>query len=61
MVPWKIGLEGVDWIYLAQDKDRCRVLVNTIIKLVVTQNAENFLTSCVTVSFLRTAVLPGVT
>jgi hypothetical protein len=25
----EIGLEGVDWINLAQDMDQCRVLVNT--------------------------------
>jgi hypothetical protein len=27
---WEMGLEGVDWIYLNQDKDRWRVLVNTV-------------------------------
>jgi hypothetical protein len=29
----EIGLEGVDWIHLAQDRDRCRALVNTIMNL----------------------------
>jgi hypothetical protein len=27
--------EGVDWIYLVQDRDQCRVLVNTIMNLQV--------------------------
>jgi hypothetical protein len=27
----EIGFGGVDWINLAQDKDRCRTLVNTVI------------------------------
>jgi hypothetical protein len=26
----KIGLEGVDWIHLAQDWSRCLILVNTV-------------------------------
>jgi hypothetical protein len=29
----EIGFEGVDWIYLAQDKDRRRPLVNTAMNL----------------------------
>jgi hypothetical protein len=31
----EIGLEGIDWIYLAQDKDRWRALVNTVMNLQV--------------------------
>jgi hypothetical protein len=31
----KIGSEVVDWISLAQDRDRCRGLVNTILNLLV--------------------------
>jgi hypothetical protein len=27
------GWDGVDWIYMAQDRDQCRVLVNTVINL----------------------------
>jgi hypothetical protein len=26
----EIGWNGMDWIYLAQDRDQCRVLVNTV-------------------------------
>jgi hypothetical protein len=26
----KVGLEGVDWIHLAQDRDRWWVLMNTV-------------------------------
>jgi hypothetical protein len=27
------GLDGVDWIHLAQDRDQWRVLVDTVMKL----------------------------
>jgi hypothetical protein len=30
-----IECEGVDWIYLAQDRDRWRALVNTVMNFVV--------------------------
>jgi hypothetical protein len=29
----EIGFGDVDWIHLAQDRDRCRVLVNTVMNL----------------------------
>jgi hypothetical protein len=29
----EIGLEVVDWIQLAQDRDQWRVIVNTVMKL----------------------------
>jgi hypothetical protein len=29
----EIGWGGVDWIYLAQDRDLCRALVNTVMNL----------------------------
>jgi hypothetical protein len=35
----------VDWIDLSQDRDQWRALVNTIMKLRVSQEAENFLAS----------------
>ena len=37
---------GGDWMELAQDRDRWRTLMNTVMKLRVPQNAGNFLTSC---------------
>jgi hypothetical protein len=36
---------GIDWIELAQDRDRRRALVNAEMNLRVPQNAGNFLTS----------------
>jgi hypothetical protein len=33
MVPREIGLWGVDWIRLAQDRDRWRAVVNAVMNL----------------------------
>jgi len=41
----KVGCGGVDWIELAQDREKWRVLVNAIMSLRVTYDAGNFLTS----------------
>jgi hypothetical protein len=40
-----VGLAGMDWIDLAQYKDRWRKLVNAVTNLRVQQKAGNFLTS----------------
>jgi hypothetical protein len=40
----EIGLKGVDWIHLAQHKDRWWDFVNTVINIRVPQKARNFLT-----------------
>jgi hypothetical protein len=51
---------GTDWIVLAQDRDRLQALVNVVISLQVSENAGNFLTSRVPVSFSRKTLLQGV-
>jgi hypothetical protein len=41
----ELGCRGVDWIELALDRDRWRALVNAVMNLRFSQNAENFFTS----------------
>ena len=41
----EVGYGSMDWIELAQDRDRWRTLVSAIMNLRVPQNAGNFLTS----------------
>jgi hypothetical protein len=33
MVLRETGLKGMDWMYLAQDRDQCQVLANTVMDL----------------------------
>jgi hypothetical protein len=40
-----VGCRGMDWIDVAQDRDRWRALVNMVMNLRVPYNARNFLTS----------------
>jgi len=56
----KVGCGCVNWMELAQDRDRWRALVGAVMNLRVPQNARNFLTSCRPVSFSRRTLLHGV-
>jgi hypothetical protein len=56
----EVGCGGMNWIELAQGRDRLRALANAVMNLWVPLNAGNFLTSCKPVSFLRRTLLHGV-
>ena len=56
----EVGCGYVDWIGLAQDRDRWRTLVSAVMNLRVLRNAGNFLTSCKPVSFSRRTLHHGV-
>ena len=49
----EVGCEYMDWIGLAQDKDRWRTVVSAVMNLRVPWNSGNLLTSCKTVSCSR--------
>jgi hypothetical protein len=40
----EVGCGGMDWIILAQDADMWPALVNAVMNVCISQNAEHFLT-----------------
>ena len=56
----EMGCGYVDWIGLAQDRDRWRTLVSAVMNVRVPWNEGNFLTSCKPVSFSRRTLHHGV-
>jgi hypothetical protein len=56
----EIGCVVMYWMELAQDKNRCRALVNAVMDFRVSSNSGNFWTNCKPVSFPRRTLLRGV-
>jgi hypothetical protein len=56
----QIGWGDVDWIGLAQDRDKWRDLVNTAMNLRVPSNAGKFLNDCTTGGLSSSTQLHGV-
>jgi hypothetical protein len=53
-------LDGVDWIRLAQERDRWQAADQTLTNLRVPYKSKNFLKSLETIVFLRRSMLCGV-
>jgi hypothetical protein len=56
----ELGCAVMDWIEMAQDRDRWRALVAAVMNLRIPYIAGNFLTSLELVSFCRRKLLHGV-
>ena len=56
----EVGCGDINWIELAQGRDRWRALVIAVMNLRVPQNAGNFLTRGEPVRFSRRTLLHGV-
>ena len=55
----EMGCGYMDWIGLAQDRDKWRTFVSAVMNLRVPWNAGNFLTGCKPVSFSRRTLHHG--
>jgi hypothetical protein len=55
-----MGWEGVVWIHLAQDRDKRRARLNTVMDRRVSKKARSFFTTCLTISFQRKIAFHGV-
>jgi hypothetical protein len=53
----EVGWGGVDWIGLAQNRDKCRALVNEVMNLQVPQDAGKLLSGYTTGGLLSSAQL----
>jgi hypothetical protein len=56
----EIGWGCVNLIHLAEDRDQCRAVVNTEMKLQVAQNVGKFSSDCTTDDLSRNSQLHGV-
>jgi hypothetical protein len=56
----KIGIDGANWIRLAQDRVLWRAFVNTVMNLRVPERQQDFLTISVTIRFSNNVLHYGV-